>query len=151
MFLQRPKKNNKTRKLALHFWRLSLGNSYTLAKAMCTRDTQRGTGSRVRGEGRERGNLPVTTFKPPVAQGAGGIYINIYIYICLYLYWCNFIPHCEVADLSLHGVLISRRQLSSLPRETNPSPADLHAPPLDAFRASAILPHSSSKKSHHRK
>ena len=51
----------------------SLGNSYTLAKAMCTRDTSRPAGSEARGEGRERGNLLVTTSKPPVAQGAGGI------------------------------------------------------------------------------
>ena len=43
--------------LASHFWRLSLGNSYTLVKPMFARDTSKGTGSRARGEGRERGNL----------------------------------------------------------------------------------------------
>ena len=59
---------------------LSLGNVYTLAQAMYTRDTQRGTGSRARGEGRQRGNLQVITPKPPVAQRVGGIYIYIYIY-----------------------------------------------------------------------
>ena len=41
-------------KLAPHFWRLSLGNSYTLVKAMFARDTSKGVGSRARGEGRER-------------------------------------------------------------------------------------------------
>ena len=64
---------NTTRKLASHFWRLSLGNLYTLVKTMFARDTSKGTGSRARGEGRERGNLPGTTSKPRVAKGAGGI------------------------------------------------------------------------------
>ena len=52
------RKNRKTREMgvtAAHFWRLSLGNSYTLAKAMWARDRSKGAGSRARGEGRERG------------------------------------------------------------------------------------------------
>ena len=40
---------------------------------MFARATSKGAGSRARGEGRERGNLPNATPKPPVAQGAGGI------------------------------------------------------------------------------
>ena len=39
----------------------------------CACATSKGAGSEARGEGRERGNLPVTTTKSPVAQGAGGI------------------------------------------------------------------------------
>ena len=75
---QRPDQKHTTGKLALHFWRLSLSNSYTLAKAMCARATSRQAGSEVRGEARERGNLQLTTSKPPVAQGAGWI---------LFLFW----------------------------------------------------------------
>ena len=60
--------------LALHFWRLSLGDSYTLVKAMCARATSRPAGSEARGEGRERGNLLDTTSEPPDAQRAGGVY-----------------------------------------------------------------------------
>ena len=47
--------NIEMAKLALHFWITSLGNSYTLAKAMWARDTSTWGGSRARGEGRERG------------------------------------------------------------------------------------------------
>ena len=43
-----------TSQLALHFWIISLGNSYTLAKAMFARDTSKRAGSRAQGEGRER-------------------------------------------------------------------------------------------------
>ena len=39
--------------LASHFWMVSLGNSYTLAKAMCASVTLRAAGSRARVEGRE--------------------------------------------------------------------------------------------------
>ena len=74
--VRKKRKTRVTGQLAPHFWRLSLGNSYTLAKAMCARDTSRPAGSRARGEGRERGNLPVTTAKPPVAQRAGGIVLR---------------------------------------------------------------------------
>ena len=41
---------------------------------MYARATSKRAGSRARGEGRERGNLPVTTSKAPVAQRAGGIH-----------------------------------------------------------------------------
>ena len=73
VFVFEVQTKNETRKLPLHFWRLSLGNSYTLVKAVCARDTSKGAGSRARGEGRERGYLPATTAKSPVAQGTGGI------------------------------------------------------------------------------
>ena len=53
--VRKKRKTRVTRQLALHFWRLSLCNSYTLVKAMFARDTSKGTGSRARGEGRERG------------------------------------------------------------------------------------------------
>ena len=73
VFVLEAQTKNETRKLALHFWRLSLGNPYTLAKAMCARATSRGAGLEARGEGRERGNSIETTSKPPVAHRAGGI------------------------------------------------------------------------------
>ena len=41
--------------LGSHFWIISLGNSYTLAKAMWARDTSKGAGSEAREEGREMG------------------------------------------------------------------------------------------------
>ena len=37
-----------------HFWRLSLGVLYALAKAIYTRDTSKPAASRALGEGRER-------------------------------------------------------------------------------------------------
>ena len=40
---------------ALRFWRLSLGNSYCVVKAMFTRDTPRRAGSEARGEVMEMG------------------------------------------------------------------------------------------------
>ena len=43
---------------------------------MFARDGSGGAGSEARGEGRERGYLFRTTVKPPVAQRAGGIYIE---------------------------------------------------------------------------
>ena len=79
VFVPEAQTKNGTRKLAAHFWRLSLCNSYTLAEAMCARATSKGTGSRARGEGRERGNLVVTTAKPAVAQRAGGIFVISYL------------------------------------------------------------------------
>ena len=54
---------------ALHFWRLSLGDLWCLEKAMYARATSRPAGSEARGEGRERGNLPETTLKPPGPEG----------------------------------------------------------------------------------
>ena len=46
------------------FWRLSLGNSYGLVKAMLARDTSKPAGSEARGEGRERGYFSRITSKP---------------------------------------------------------------------------------------
>ena len=57
----------------LHFWKLSLGVLPALEKEMYTRDTSEGTGSEARGDGREKGNLPVTTSKTQVAQGLVGL------------------------------------------------------------------------------
>ena len=71
-FTRGVRKNTMTL-LALYFWRLSLGVLNALEKPIYTRDTSRGAGSRARGEGREKGNLPATTSKPPVAQRAGGM------------------------------------------------------------------------------
>ena len=55
VFLPEAQTKNATRQLALHFWRLSLGNSYTLVKTMCARATSGRAGSEARGENRERG------------------------------------------------------------------------------------------------
>ena len=46
---------NEMAQLGLHFLIISLGNSFTLAKAMWARDTFKGCGSRAREEGREMG------------------------------------------------------------------------------------------------
>ena len=52
-----------------------------LVKTMFARDGSSGAGSEARGEGWERGILMFSiaiTFKPPVAQRAGGIYSFVY-------------------------------------------------------------------------
>ena len=74
VILPKAWRENRMAHLALHFWRLSLGVLYALTKAMYTRESSKRAVSRAREEGMERGNLPVSTPKPPVAQRAGGIY-----------------------------------------------------------------------------
>ena len=46
--VRKKRKARVTRQLAARFWRLSLGSSYTLAKAMLTRDGSKGAGSEAR-------------------------------------------------------------------------------------------------------
>ena len=54
-----------------------------LEKTIYARDTSKAVGSEARGEGMERGNLIVTTAKPPVAQRAGRISLCISIHILI--------------------------------------------------------------------
>ena len=75
-YFSRGVRKNRARQLVQYMWRLSLGVLYALEKAMYTRATSKPTESTALGEGRERGNLVVTTSKPPVAQRAGGIGIG---------------------------------------------------------------------------
>ena len=53
--LFRNRKSRGSGPTGLYFWRLSLGNSWGLAKAMFARATSKVAGSEARGEGRERG------------------------------------------------------------------------------------------------
>ena len=56
-----------------YFRRLSLDVLYAVEKAIYTCDISTPAGLEARGEGRERGNLPVVNSEPAVAQRAGGI------------------------------------------------------------------------------
>ena len=71
--LIKNERGTRITKLGSHFQRLSLCVLNGLEKIIYARDTSKGAGSEARGEGRERGNLPVTTTKPAVAQRAGWI------------------------------------------------------------------------------
>ena len=73
VFVPEAQTKNGVAQLGSHFWRFSLGNSYTLAKAMCDRKWSKPAGSRARGEGTGRGNVLATGSKPPVAHRARGI------------------------------------------------------------------------------
>ena len=52
--VRKQRVQNRMAYLASHFWRLSLGNLYALAKAMFASDGCKGTGPEAWGEGRER-------------------------------------------------------------------------------------------------
>ena len=84
--------------MALHFCRLSLGVLYAFWRNRYRPATfPGGGGSEARGEGRERGNLPVITAKPPVAQRAGGIVFQVllFVFVSPPLLFC-FRPFCLV-------------------------------------------------------
>ena len=69
MTAKQPSKNKEKQEggIQLYCWRLSLSVLYDLETLMYTSVTSRPARLEARGEGRERGNLPGTTARPPVA------------------------------------------------------------------------------------